>query len=278
MGDFVYSVGGDGWLSQWPKQGLNTDGNLVLASETKFFCLSPTGTDRLLVAGGIDGYLYWIDVENKSLIEFTKAHSNSVFNILQASDTELISVGGDGRLVVWNVATHKPTFSLTLSTQGLRCINVDKAANKVYVGASDNAIYVLSLDGYELIQKIDNAHLNSVFCLLRLPNGDLLSGGRDAQMILRDGNTLESKTALPAHWFTINDIILLGDTGLIASASRDKTIRIWEATDLTLLTTIDRSKDGHVNSVNRLLWNDRDQSLFSVSDDRTMKSWKITLE
>ncbi|MBK8425147.1 MAG: hypothetical protein IPL27_03820 [Lewinellaceae bacterium] len=53
-----------------------------------------------------------------------------------------------------------------------------------------------------------------------------------------------------------------------ATASRDKTLKIWDSATFTLLKVVDTIRDGgHINSVNRLLW--LPECLVSASDDRS---------
>jgi WD40 repeat protein len=57
------------------------------------------------------------------------------------------------------------------------------------------------------------------------------------------------------HIYTINEVVLSPNGELFATASRDKTIKIWQRTDLKLLKVIDAKRHGgHVNSVNKLIW------------------------
>jgi WD40 repeat protein len=103
----------------------------------------------------------------------------------------------------------------------------------------------------------------------------LLSGGRDAMLRVWD---VERDFALhseqPAHWFTVNHIVFSPDGQLFATASRDKTLKIWDATDFRLLKVVDTVRHGgHINSVNRLLW--LPGCLVSCSDDRTAMLWQV---
>ena len=63
-----------------------------------------------------------------------------------------------------------------------------------------------------------------------------------------------------------------------ASASRDKSIKIWDPRNFKLLKVIDASKKGmnaHINSVNKLLWLSYNNYLVSASDDRSIMVWEI---
>ena len=63
---------------------------------------------------------------------------------------------------------------------------------------------------------------------------------------------------------------------MLASASKDKSIRIWDTKTWQLLKVINRKKyEYHSNSVNKIIWSADDKSLISVSDDRLGIIWKI---
>ena len=81
---------------------------------------------------------------------------------------------------------------------------------------------------------------------------------------------------LPAHWFTINRIRFNPKHSLVATASRDKTIKIWNSSNFKLLKVIDYERYGcHLNSINDLYWLPDGQHLISCSDDRTLIVWEV---
>ena len=108
----------------------------------------------------------------------------------------------------------------------------------------------------------------------------LLSGSRDAHLKMWD---LEKNCEMifdePAHWFTINDIVFHPSGQLFATASRDKSIKIWDAQSLQLLKVLEGARDGgHFNSVNRLFWSAHEGQLVSGSDDRSLIIWRVNQE
>ncbi|MBK9736695.1 MAG: hypothetical protein IPO92_17750 [Saprospiraceae bacterium] len=271
---YFYSAGGDGWIVQWRKDGSEQDGLLIANTETKIFSLLYDDESHLLLAGDIDGHLHWIDMASHKIVNRVAHHKGSVFGICKAGQA-IFTVSGDGYLCKWDISSRQPLESIYISHQGLRSIAFNETSDILYIGSSDNAIYVIQKSSLSIINIIKNAHENSVFCFAFIDDLFLVSGGRDAHMVVRFLNTLEVAHNIGAHWFTINSIIFIREHKLIATASRDKTIRIWDADNFELLQSIDVQKGGHINSVNKLMWIPQFDTLISASDDRTLILWKI---
>jgi WD40 repeat protein len=118
-------------------------------------------------------------------------------------------------------------------------------------------------------------HKKSVFAVTVI-NDQIISAGRDASIFIQDLNTGEVIHKIPAHLSTINDFAINKDQSLLASASKDKSIRIWDTKTWQLLKTIDKKKyEYHSNSVNKIIWSADDKSLISISDDRLGIIWNI---
>ena len=84
---------------------------------------------------------------------------------------------------------------------------------------------------------------------------------------------------IPAHNFTINSIALnpKPSFNMIATASRDKSIKIWDAKSLELYKVINSQKQyAHQRSVNNILWLD-DYYLISASDDKSLILWHLEI-
>ena len=76
--------------------------------------------------------------------------------------------------------------------------------------------------------------------------------------------------------FAINDIAYRPDGAFLATASMDKSIKIWQADDLRLVKVVDRARHaGHATSINKLLWLPENNWLVSASDDRSISVWEI---
>jgi WD40 repeat protein len=272
------SAGGDGWIVEW-NIGKPETGMLVANTESNIFSLCRL-PQRQLAVGNMNGGLHWIHLDEPEKARLIQSHRKGIYDMKYIGD-KLFSAGGDGLLTVWNTEKQLPEASIQLSAVSLRCIAHAPERNELAIGCSDNRIIFLNLSSLAITGEIRDAHSNSVFSLAYSPDEKtLLSGGRDAFLrihSLSDNGNWERDARNPemaAHLFTINHIVFSPDASMFATASRDKTIKLWDFSSGRLLKVLDTVRyGGHVNSVNRLLW--VDNVLLSASDDRTVSIWEI---
>lgn len=74
-----------------------------------------------------------------------------------------------------------------------------------------------------------------------------------------------------AHDKDINSVAISPNDAVIASASQDKTVRLWNSDDLSPITTL----HGHKRGVWKVLFSPVDKILVSCSGDRTIKLWSM---
>ena len=277
----VVSGAGDGWLVEWDLATPDL-GRLLAKVERNIFSLQFIKHQNRIVVGDMDGGVRFVDLNQPEKTVNIKHHSKGCFDI-RLFDNQLFTIGGEGTITRWSVAESRSIESLQLSAKSLRSLNICVAKREIVVGGSDGNVYFLDLDTFDVKQTIKTAHSNSVFSALYTPDGKhLLTGGRDAFIKLW---SLEAPQYFPffeapAHLFTVNSIAFHpSNPMLFATASRDRTIKIWEiqGTTLVLRKVIDTIRHGcHIRSVNRLFWSTFNDYLISVSDDRSVIVWKIS--
>ena len=272
----ILSGAGDGWIVEWSLDDPE-NGKLIAKVDTNIFSLKYIQSTKTLVVGDMHGGVHWVKPGFPEETKDIAHHKNGVFAILELDDF-IFTLGGGGKLTRWSKEERRSLESLQLSYHSLRSITRSHLRNELAIGASDEHIYILDADTLEIKQTIANAHEKSVFALHYSPDERyLFSGGRDAHLKIRDCQ----KTYTPifseaAHWFTINAIAIDPSGQFFATASRDKTIRIWDLKDFTLKKSLDLKKyEGHINSVNDLYWSSYQNKLISASDDRSLIIWKI---
>ncbi len=271
--DHFLSAGGDGWIVEWNIHEPDL-GQLRAKTDSQIFSLNHFSDWDLLVAGNMEGGIHFIHSKEKKDVKNIAHHEQGTFSIQSLGD-KIVTAGGLGKLTTWDSKNLMPKETLHLSSTSLRCATI--FGQKILVGSSDDSIYILD-QNLGLIQQIEKAHDNSVFCIDVHPKGNyFISGGRDAHFKVWnfEGKNLFSESA---HWFTINDIKFRPDSSIFATASRDKTIRLWDSENFSLLKEINTIKNGgHINSVNRLMWLGNDHFI-SASDDRSIILWELLSE
>ncbi len=272
---YFLSGAGDGWVVRWDLD--NPDpGKLVAKVETQIFSLHYLASENKVVVGNMNGGVHWVDLERPDDTINIAHHQKGVFAIMELGE-HVLTAGGQGLLTRWEKSTGRSLDSMRVSHQSLRALAYNPQRNELAVGASDHAIYILDAEDLTVKQAIPKAHQNSVFALAYSPDGEMLfSGGRDAHLKVWDTQAAYLQlSSQPAHMYTINKIAFHPSGRYLATASRDKNVKIWDAQSFRLLKVLESYRDdGHLNSVNTLLWSEHRNCLISGSDDRSLILWE----
>jgi WD40 repeat protein len=274
---YFLSSAGDGWIVQWDFE--NPDpGRLLAKVDTQVFSIHFLKSSNRVVAGNMNGGVHWVDLNQPHNTKNIAHHQKGVFDIREMNG-HIYTIGGEGKITRWSVEETRSLESYQLSNQSLRGMSFSKKRNEIAVGSSDKAIFLLDATTLELRQVLKDAHNQSVFSVCYSPDDQyLLSGGRDAHLnVWALEESYKKVFTEPAHWFTINHIVFHPQGHLFATASRDKTLKIWDAKNYELQKVLEGARDGgHFNSVNRLYWAKKNNMLVSCGDDRSIILWEIT--
>ena len=111
LSDVFYSSGGDGWIVAWPANGKVSDGNLIAQADSGIFSMALHPGENFLVAGDMNGHMYWINLEEKMIAARVAWHTRSVF-ALEFTPFGLLSAAGDGILCLWDPVSKLPLMSV----------------------------------------------------------------------------------------------------------------------------------------------------------------------
>ncbi|GAM25829.1 hypothetical protein SAMD00019534_090040, partial [Acytostelium subglobosum LB1] len=110
------------------------------------------------------------------------------------------------------------------------------------------------------------------------PCGDMILAGTDHHMIrLYDVNTFQSFTARKVnehHHGPINQVRYSVDGNIFASCSKDATIKIWDAVNMSLINTLPSPHSG--NDVTSVQISKNQKYLLSCGRDSFVKLWEIS--
>lgn len=270
----LLSAGGDGWIAGWDPT-LSGNGRLIAKTDSRIFSLVWQDAMDVIIAGSMDGDLFFIPLKNPDFVRRVKAHRASIYKIISIGE-HIVSISGDGTLSIWDPLHVKLIQQFQISNTRLRSICYHEDLSKLYIGDHVGDLYAIDIPGFDLIEKIRSRHKSAVFSMAfdRIRN-HLVTGGLDAQLKISTGFA-EAFQSLDAHWFCINDICLITGTPWFATASRDKSVRIWDSEKYDLVKEISRPNfAAHQHSVNALVWDPCHRLLCSAGDDKKIFCWKI---
>lgn len=245
----------------------------------------------------LKGHKGWV-----SCIAWEPLHANPA--------VERLATGGkDGLIRVWSVRTGRFLFSLAGHTDAVEALRWG-GSNLIYSASRDRTVRVWSLeDGSrgKLIRQLKghahriNALALSTDAVLRTGcfthTGKVPTSAAEAQVLAKSrydavaagGERLVSASddctlflwapetsnkpvaRLTGHQQLVPHIAFSPDGRLLASASFDKKIKLWDGLTGTFMLTL----TGHVGSVYQVAWSPDSRYLASASKDSTVKVWKV---
>lgn len=255
---------------------------------------------QVVAAGLQDGSVLLVDTVSGHIKATLRAHDKPVFGLAsrwrgvegEGAAPELVLASEDGRASVWSLESlaeeggredRAPQLlrERVISNAPIRCMAVSPHGDWVCFGDKDGRLHLYKTEDLSLYKSWD-AHDQTVTSVQFSADGRyVLSGGRDAQLYVWSVNDdLQLHTNFVPHLYAIYAIAYHPHLPVFATASRDKSIKIWSSDDFRLLRTIsmDKGFDAHRHSVNALAWHPDGAHLFSVGDDRVVMGWQFLAE
>jgi len=246
----------------------------------------------VLVVGGANGTIRFIDTSEGSLIKSVKCHSKPINSLnLHTGKGILVSGSSDGLLKIWSLAPlinladnplqliheikgcdENPSDSQKEPFRIMSvCLNHDGSI--VASGGTDKKVKIWSTDTGVLLSTLDN-HEAAVNCVKFSNVGNLLaSGGDDNRAIIWDIRNLESPVILHDLW---------GHMGAVAtlSFSADDTILACSDTKMLRLWWVDNGEHhsvykAHDDIMRSLAFSADGNYLVTVGDDKQVIIWQL---
>lgn len=265
----LLSAGGEGIVASW--KPFESDDAHLLARTTStiyYLCIG----NQLLGFSCRDGSAHLVDIPSKKELLSTEA------TVLPAFSTKMnlnyLYVSQPYKLIKYDTQnSNAPPVVIEVPIETIRAIDFE-ANGLIWLAGSGGKVLAIDKSG-KIQQHLSIENHDTVFSIACLSNDWVVTGSKDAHLRVWDanGNILQ---AIPAHNWPIYAIELSPNNRLLATSSRDKTVKIWEAETLELIKVLDKSKypDAHSHSVNSVVWLD-DRHLASAGDDRKICIWEL---
>lgn len=221
------------------------------------------------------GLILW-DLYSGQEIRRLSGHSDVVLDMAMLPDgRRAISVSADSTLCIWDLNDGSLLRRLTGQSSAIRAVDVTADGRYAVSGADDGTVAVWDLRAM-VLTNIFMPHSKKIMSVCTTPNGmHVISASFDYSInisSLPTGHVF--KSAKQAHNGAIQALALNAEGTLLASASDDKTIKIWGITNNRQTTLRRRSTcKGHRDYVLSVAFAGDGQTIVSGSDDCTIRIW-----
>jgi len=272
-GFFVYSGSSDCYVTRWDLT-INAQDKFSVKFDFPVYALKLVNNNQHLIVGLASGDIHIFDLTARIELKFFQQHKEAVFCIqYNVHLNQFYAADAIGNVSVWDAKTFGLLGYFPLDCGKIRRIAVDSTGEKLAIACQDGTIRIIDSITFNELNRLI-AHENGVGAVIFSPENPsiLYSGGKDALLKKWDLRYNQVELEIPAHNYMIYDLQFIGE--YLLSSSRDKTIKCWNANDLSILQRLDFKSKGHKHSVNALVTLSTD-SFVSCSDDRQVISWKV---
>lgn len=270
--NLIYTGSADKYIARW-KLDEGVQDKFAIQFEQAVYSIDLI-ENRWLLAGLSDGALHVFDLHEKKEVYHYRQHTKAIFCIRHNQwKKQTYITDADGNLSIWD-EHFKLLIYLPLDSGKIRDIAIEEGGKHFTMACQDGTLRVFEANFFNEIKTIQ-AHEGGATSVVYHPvnRGQLISGGKDALLKQWDLEEEKELKQLPAHNFAIYRIIVLNNSQTVVTASRDKTIKIWDS-NLNFQERLDMKEGGHRHSVNDLAKID-EKSFLSVSDDKRIIVWEL---
>ncbi|KAF0992490.1 hypothetical protein HZS_6020, partial [Henneguya salminicola] len=199
-------------------------------------------------------------------------HLQSVSCVRWGGEGLLYSSSQDLTIAIWKPEQNSPLVVLKEHSHWVNFLSLNTdyiLKSSCYEPINISKIITGSHSMQELVQFANDRYDQ----FLKSNSEMMASCSDDFTMILwkmKDGKY--HSTRLCGHQAPINHVVFSPDGRILASASFDKSIKLWNGSTGKFIASL----RGHINKVYQLAWSSDNRLLCSCSADSTLKVWDIT--
>ncbi|MCS7003990.1 MAG: caspase family protein [Cytophagales bacterium] len=198
-----------------------------------------------------------VDIGEEEIIQLYFVPQTNVLLVI-TDEKEIIALDTEKNTIIWQVTeTYQPL-----------CIAVSKD-NKIIVTGAENGTFAFRNwhDGKK--RREIEAHIGAIQDVLITPENQIITAGKDKRIRMWDKNG-EPLDDFQGSKSAITDLAISEDGQKLASASEDKTFRLWDIPTKTLI----RVTEAHTFAVTCVAFSPDGRFVVSGSEDNTAKIWE----
>lgn len=176
------------------------------------------------------GQLLVYEWQSESYILKQQGHFDSMNSLTYSPDgSRVVTASEDGKIKVWDVVSGFCLVTLEGHTSSVTQIQFAKRGQVLFSSSLDGTVRAWDLIRYRNFRVFTGAERIQFTCLAVDPSGEVVCGGSSDSFDIHvwSVQTGQLVDQLSGHEGPVSCLSISQETGVLASASWDKTIRIW---------------------------------------------------
>ncbi|KAK6486703.1 PWP2 small subunit processome component [Huso huso] len=182
---------------------------------------------------GLGQLLVW-EWQSESFVLKQQGHFNNMVALAYSPDGQYIATGGDdGKVKVWNTNSGFCFVTFTDHTSSVTAVTFNSTGFVIVSASLDGTVRAFDLHRYRNFRTFTSPRPTQFSCLAIDASGEIVSAGSQGSFevyiwSMQTGRLLE---VLAGHEGPISNLSFNPVQGILASASWDKTVKIWDMYD-----------------------------------------------
>jgi len=231
-----YTSGDEGKVLKWTAEGANQTFQVIYTGTDIIEVLAVSPDASWLACGSSNSSIRMIPLKGSNMQYELTGHKGKIKSLIFSFDGKsLYSASLDGKVLQWDIATRT---SKDVATGSMEITSIDISSNGKYLAGINTAgnVLVWNPENFSDIFRIETAGKNIKVIRFKPDDNVLAIGDINGNVELWDIGTRRKISEVKAHTAQVNDIQFNPVLKQMATASNDKTLKLFNINDMTDLT------------------------------------------